>query len=175
MQTYKELDTKVIKDQTCCILVIISWIILSDLSTISLGLKYKVHKSLEYCCLVLHLTSVSKICYAESNSGIFILIAPLAITNTTCIYTRTNVLYCEWFVCQHSAIPKPYCERFVNNTISPLHFQRPYIARILLFSNTFDIRKYNFLGWIERWYFYPYCAIRNYKYKDKLHLIDLDG
>jgi hypothetical protein len=33
--------------------------------------------------------------------------------------------------------------------------------------NTFDIRKYNFLRWIELWYFYPYCAIRHYKYKDK--------
>ena len=29
------------------------------------------HKSLEYCCLVIHLTSVSIIYYAESNSGIF--------------------------------------------------------------------------------------------------------
>jgi hypothetical protein len=33
--------------------------------------------------------------------------------------------------------------------------------------NTFDIRKYNFLRWIELWYFYPYCAIMHYKYKDK--------
>jgi hypothetical protein len=43
----------------------------------------------------------------------------------------------------------------------------------MLFSNTFDIRKYNFLRWIERWYFYPYCAIRHYKYKDKRTAGDL--
>ena len=49
-------------------------------------LIFKGHKSLEYCCLVIHLTSVSTISYAESNSGIFILIVPLGITNT-----RTNV------------------------------------------------------------------------------------
>jgi hypothetical protein len=45
-------------------------------------LIFKGHKSLEYCCLVIHLTSVSTISYAESNGGIFILIAPLGITNT---------------------------------------------------------------------------------------------
>jgi hypothetical protein len=33
------------------------------------------------------------------------------------------------------------------------------MTRILVFINTFDIRKYNFLRWIERWYLYPYCAI----------------
>ena len=39
--------------------------------------KDKGHKSLEYCCLVIHLTSViSTISNAESNGGIFILIAP---------------------------------------------------------------------------------------------------
>ena len=67
---------------------IISLIILSDLSTIQFRLifKDKGHKSLEYCCLVIHLTSASTISYAESNGGIFILIAPLGITNT-----RTNV------------------------------------------------------------------------------------
>jgi hypothetical protein len=52
----------------------------SDLSTIQFRLIFKGHKSLEYCCLVIHLTSVSTISYAESNGGIFILIAPLGIT-----------------------------------------------------------------------------------------------
>jgi hypothetical protein len=62
---------------------------LSNLSTIqfSLAFKDKRHKPLEYCWLVIHLTSVSTISYAESNGGIFILIAPLCITNT-----KTNVL-----------------------------------------------------------------------------------
>jgi hypothetical protein len=66
-----------------------SLIILSNLSTIQfrLAFKDKGHKSLEYCCLVIHLTFLSTISYAESNGGIFILIAPLGITNT-----RTNVL-----------------------------------------------------------------------------------
>jgi hypothetical protein len=61
---------------------IISLIILSDLSRkqFRLDFKDKGHKSLEYCCLVIHLTSVSTISYAESNGGIFILIAPLGIT-----------------------------------------------------------------------------------------------
>jgi hypothetical protein len=74
---------------------IISLKILSDLSTIQFRLTFKDkgHKSLEYCCLVIHLTSViSTISNAERNGGIFILIAPLGITNTL-----WNV-YCEWFV-----------------------------------------------------------------------------
>jgi hypothetical protein len=54
----------------------------SDLSTIQFRLIFKGHKSLEYWCLVIHLTSVSTISYAESNGDIFILIAPLGITNT---------------------------------------------------------------------------------------------
>jgi hypothetical protein len=64
-------DTKVIKDQT---FFIISLIILSDLSTIQFRLTFidKGHKSLEYCCLVIHLTSVNTIYYDESNGGIFI-------------------------------------------------------------------------------------------------------
>jgi hypothetical protein len=45
----------------------------SDLSTIQFRLIFKGHKSLEYLCLVIHLTSVSTISYAESNGGIFIL------------------------------------------------------------------------------------------------------
>ena len=58
------------------------------MSTIQFRLIFKGHKSLEHCCLVIHLTSVSTISYAESNGGIFILIAPLiGITNT-----RTNVV-----------------------------------------------------------------------------------
>jgi hypothetical protein len=69
--------------------------------------KDKGHKSLEYCCLVIHLTSISTISYAESNGGIFILIAPLGNTSTT-VQGQT---YCEWFV------NNTYCERFVNNTI----------------------------------------------------------
>jgi hypothetical protein len=32
--------------------------------------------------------------------------------------------------------------------------KRPLIARVLLFSNTFDVRKYNFFRWIEQWYFF---------------------
>ena len=62
---------------------IISLIIQSDLSTTQFRLifKDKANKSLEYCCLVIHLTSViSTISNAESNGDIFILIAPLAIT-----------------------------------------------------------------------------------------------
>ena len=42
--------------------------------TIQFRLSFKGHKSLEYCCLVIHLTSVSIISYAESNGGIFVLI-----------------------------------------------------------------------------------------------------
>ena len=45
---------------------LISLIILNDLSTIQFRLPFKGHKSLEYC-LVLHLTSVSTIYFAESN------------------------------------------------------------------------------------------------------------
>ena len=60
-------NTKVIKVK--CIAFLISLIILSDLSTIQFRLTFKGHKSLEYCCLVIHLTSVSTISYAESNGG----------------------------------------------------------------------------------------------------------
>jgi hypothetical protein len=59
----------------------------SDLSTMQFRLIFKGHKSLEYWCLVIHFKSVSTTSYAESNGGIFILIAPLGITNT-----RTNVV-----------------------------------------------------------------------------------
>ena len=41
----------------------------SDLLTIQFRLIFKGHKSLEYWCLVIHLTSVSTISYAESNGG----------------------------------------------------------------------------------------------------------
>jgi hypothetical protein len=63
---------------------IISWKILSESFAIQfrLDFKDKGHKSLEYCYLVIHLTPVSTISCAESNVGIFILIAPLGITNT---------------------------------------------------------------------------------------------
>jgi hypothetical protein len=43
----------------------------SDLSTIQFRLIFKGHKSLEYWCLVTHLTSVSTISYAESNGVAF--------------------------------------------------------------------------------------------------------
>jgi hypothetical protein len=67
---------------------IISWINnLSDLSTIQFRLIFKGHKWLEYWCLLIHLTSVSIISYAESIGGIFILIAPLGITNTISYFT----------------------------------------------------------------------------------------
>ena len=49
----------------------------SDLSIIQFDqfrLIFKGHKSLEYCCLVIHLTSVSTISYAESNGGILSLL-----------------------------------------------------------------------------------------------------
>jgi hypothetical protein len=62
---------------------------MSDLLTIQfrLSFKDKGHKSLEYYCLVIHLTSViSTISYPQSNGDIFIVIAPWGITNT-----RTNV------------------------------------------------------------------------------------
>jgi hypothetical protein len=49
------------------------------MSTIQFRLIFKGHKSLEYLCLVIHLTSVSTISYAESNGDIFILIAQLGI------------------------------------------------------------------------------------------------
>jgi hypothetical protein len=52
---------------------------ISDLLTIQfrLSFKDKGHKSLEYYCLVIHLTSViSTISYPQSNGDIFIVIAP---------------------------------------------------------------------------------------------------
>ena len=48
------------------------------------------------CCLVIHLTSVSNISYAEANGGIFILIAPLGITNTrTNLWTNVVRVICD--------------------------------------------------------------------------------
>ena len=58
-------DTKVIKNRTTAFLI--SLIILSDLSTMQTRLTFKGHKSLEFCCLVIHLTSISTISYAESK------------------------------------------------------------------------------------------------------------
>ena len=43
----------------------------SDFSTIQFRFIFKGHKSLEYGCLVIHLTSVSTISYAESNGVAF--------------------------------------------------------------------------------------------------------
>jgi hypothetical protein len=66
----------------------------SDLmSTIQFRLIFKGHKSLEYWCLVIHLTSVSTISYAESNGGIFILIAPFirGITNTISCFALSTL------------------------------------------------------------------------------------
>ena len=75
----------------------------SDLSTIQFRLVFKGHKSLEYLRLVIHLTSVSTISYAESNGGIFILIAPLGITNT-----RTNVVR----VIYQQYVLRAICQRY---------------------------------------------------------------
>jgi hypothetical protein len=50
---------------------LISLIILSDLSTMQSRLIFKGHKSLEYCCLVIHLTSVSTISNAEFERWYF--------------------------------------------------------------------------------------------------------
>ena len=52
-----------------------------------------INKSLEYWCLVIHLASVSTISYAESNGGIFILIAPLGITNTISYFTLSTLQF----------------------------------------------------------------------------------
>ena len=41
------------------------------------GLNFKGHKSLEYCCFVMNLASVSTISYADSNNGIFVLAGSL--------------------------------------------------------------------------------------------------
>jgi hypothetical protein len=43
----------------------------SDFSTIQFRLIFKGHKSLEYWCFVIYLTSVSTISYAESNCVAF--------------------------------------------------------------------------------------------------------
>ena len=61
-----------------------------------MAFKYKGHKSLEYCCQLFsntvdirkyNFSFASTISYAESNGGIFILIAPLG--NTNLIQGRT--------------------------------------------------------------------------------------
>jgi hypothetical protein len=87
---------------------IISWIILRDLSTIQFRLAFKdkghnFHKSLEYCCLVIHLTSVSKYFLRWIEGWYFypycaITHSALQIQGQTIdiLYTQT---YCEWFVC----------------------------------------------------------------------------
>ena len=84
-----------------------------------------------------NLTSVSTISYAESNGGIFILIAPLGITNTNVL----AVLRVIAVICQQYG-------RIVNNKIT-------YVSSTIkghkslecscVVLNTFDIRKYNFL------------------------------
>ena len=62
---------------------------------------------------MIHLTSAVTISYAESNGGIFILIAPLGNTNTGANIRTASYL---------STITN--CERLINNTIS-LDFQGP--------------------------------------------------
>ena len=81
----------------------------SDLSTIQFRLIFKGHKSLEYCCLVIpqltvviHLTSVSTISYAESNGGIFIVIAPLG----TVHFLPGRVGWWKW-LCLHKTLAWP--------------------------------------------------------------------
>ena len=60
----------------------------SDLSTIQFRLIFKGHKSLEYWCLVIHLTSVSTISYAESNGVAFFSKYKAAQPNVTCDLRR---------------------------------------------------------------------------------------
>jgi hypothetical protein len=64
----------------------IIWAICQQIIQFRLAFKDKGHKSLEYCCQLFsntfdirryNFSSVSTISYAESNGGIFILIAPL--------------------------------------------------------------------------------------------------
>jgi hypothetical protein len=71
----------------------------SDLSTIQFRLIFKGHKSLEYWCLVIHLTSVSTISlYAESNGVAFFSKYKAAQPNVR------NIAICEG-CCFHVEIP----------------------------------------------------------------------
>jgi hypothetical protein len=69
------------------------------LSTIQfrLAFKDKRHKPLEYCCVVIHLTSISTISYAESNGGIFILIAAPLRPDSTSAFSPRNAKYFACF------------------------------------------------------------------------------
>jgi hypothetical protein len=86
----------------------------SNVWTIQCRLMLKGQKSLEYWCLVIHLTSVSTISYAESNGDIFILIALLGITNT-----RTNAVrvICQQYVLR--AICQQYKFAWFSKAINP--------------------------------------------------------
>ena len=94
-------DTEVIKDQT--------YNNLSDLSTIQFRLIFKGHKSLNTGVYsIIHLTSAITISYAESNGGIFVLIAPFGNTNTrTNPWAWTNVLR---VICQQHVLRAINCQ-----------------------------------------------------------------
>ena len=85
---------------------LISLIILSDLS-MQFHLSFKGHKSLEYCCLVIHLTSVSIISYAEWNGGIFVLIGRIKRESPRLIRKKT------FLEKRNSENVKDYFERLV--------------------------------------------------------------
>jgi hypothetical protein len=115
---------------------------MSDLLTIQfrLSFKDKGHKSLEYYCLVIHLTSViSTISYPESNGDIFIVIAPWG-NNRGITNTRTNVVR---VICQQYI--NTYCERFINNTIWPIlldfkgHKSLEYCCLVIHFTSVSTI------------------------------------
>ena len=101
-----------------------------------LAFKDKGHKSLEHCCLVIHLT----ISNAESNGGIFILIGPLGIYKYTMKRTAsdlsTNTISLdfqfkghkslEYWCLMHQSIPAA--------TIPPPPGQPPGIGKFSFFS-----------------------------------------
>jgi hypothetical protein len=78
--------------------------------------------------------------------------------DTKVIKDQTYCIFIIWAICQQII-------QFRLTFKDKGHKSLEYCCQ--LFSNTFDIRigtishsyKYNFLRWIERWYFYSYCAI----------------
>jgi hypothetical protein len=136
------------------------------LSTIQFHLSFKGHKSLEYCCLVIHLTSVNTISYAELNGGIFFLIAPLGITNT-----RTNVLR---VICQQYVL-RAICQQY-NSTIHTASNLSTIQYRFIFKGHksleycclVIDLTSVSTISYAE-WYFYPYCTIMHYKYNIIFH------
>jgi hypothetical protein len=133
---------------------LISLIILSDLWTIQFRLSFKGHKCLEYCCLVIHLTSVvSIISYAESI-GIFVLIGRIKPEIRRSKKSIVRLIRKKTFLeKRNSENVKDYFERLV--------FQRPQKA---FQRPQFSIRKYNFSRWFEEWY---YCPCLTHKTSDK--------